>query len=165
MCVDTGDELVLVDSAIHNRLAAWLISSGLVLSGYRVEAVEPRYGSSRLDLLLRSPRGSPTLLEVKGVTLCLNGVAMFPDAPTERGARHVRELARAVSEGLEAYVLFLVLRRCAKTFAPNWALDRRFSQALLDAVNAGVRVVAYKLGMVRWGLEPLGEIPIKLTPD
>ncbi len=82
VAVDLGDELVLVNSAMHNDIAAWLISSGYVLNGYEVVRKEPGFGNGRFDLLLKSPSGDYAFVEVKGVTLEEGGIAKFPDAPT-----------------------------------------------------------------------------------
>jgi len=164
LAVELDDELVLVDSARHNKIAAWLIESGVILPGYRLLRFEPNFGNGRFDLLLRSPGGREALVEVKGVTLEVAGRALFPDAPTSRGARHMEELARAVSEGFEAHVLFLVFRNKARMFSPNWDMDRRFSEALRRAWERGVSLHAVKLEMFRWGLRPVGTLPIDLEP-
>jgi sugar fermentation stimulation protein A len=161
--VDLGDELVLVNSAIHNEIAAWLISNGYVLNGYEVVRREPHFGSGRFDLLLKSPSSDYALVEVKGVTLEENGIAKFPDAPTMRGARHMLELAKAVELGYEAHVLFLIFRSRAKLFMPNIALDPRFTEALKYAINHGVKVLAYKLVLTRdWVIIPIGQLDIKM---
>ncbi len=162
VAVDLGDELVLVNSAIHNDIVAWLVSNGIVLRGYQVVRREPVFGSGRFDLLLRSPSGKEAFMEVKGVTLVDNGVAKFPDAPTTRGARHMLELARAVELGYEAYVLFLVLRPGAMVFRPNKELDPKFAEAFRFAVNHGVRAMAYKVVLTRdWVLIPGGFVDIE----
>ncbi|MEM1598659.1 MAG: DNA/RNA nuclease SfsA [Pyrobaculum sp.] len=160
--VDLGDELVLVDSAVHNKIAAWLIENGHVLSGYRLERLEPRYGGGRFDLLLRAPGGKSAFVEVKGVTLEKDGVALFPDAPTARGARHMEHLAEAVAEGYEGYVLFLVFRKKAARLSPNWETDPKFSSAFVKAVGAGVGALAAKLEMFKWGLRFAGLLPLDL---
>ena len=162
--VELEDELVLVDSSLHNKIAAWLVESGVVFPGYRVARREPAFGMGRFDLLLESPTGGRALVEVKGVTLEAGRRALFPDAPTARGARHMEELARAKAEGYEAYVLFLVFRKKAKSMSPNWEMDRKFAESLLRAHNAGVGVRAVKLEMFKWGLRYVGELPVDLTP-
>ena len=163
--VELDDELVLVDSSIHNKVAAWLVESGLLFRGYVVEKREPVFGSGRFDLLLRSPGGRPALVEVKGVTLEESGRALFPDAPTARGARHMEELARAAAEGYEAHVVFLVFRKRAGVMSPNWRMDRRFAESLVRARGAGVEIHAVKLEMYKWGLRYVGELPVVLTPS
>ncbi|BDR91721.1 DNA/RNA nuclease SfsA [Vulcanisaeta souniana] len=161
--VELGDELVLVNSAVHNDVAAWLITNKYVLSGYEVIRKEPRFGDSRFDLLLRSPGGGYAFVEVKGVTLEENGIAKFPDAPTSRGARHMLELTRAVELGYETYVLFLVFRSRARLFMPNAVLDSRFTESLKYAINHGVRALAYKLILTRdWAIIPVGQLDIRI---
>lgn len=158
-----GNELVLINSAIHNNVAAWLIENGLILKGYEVLRREPRFSGGRFDLMLKSPKGGYTMVEVKGVTLEEDGVAKFPDAPTLRGARHMIKLAKAIEEGYEAYVIFLVLRSNALLFTPNVSLDPRFSNALKYAIEHGVKVLAYKLALTRdWVLLPMGRVNVIL---
>lgn len=100
------------------------------------------YGDSRLDLLLSGPHGA-CFIEVKSVTLVEDGVALFPDAPTERGRRHVGELVRAVREGYRAAVVFVIQREDARACAPHDASDPAFGRTLRDAVAAGVEAYAY----------------------
>jgi sugar fermentation stimulation protein len=163
--VELPEELVLVDSALHNKIAVWLVENGILLRGYRVLRREPVFGNGRLDLLLQSPGGREALVEVKGVTLEVGGRALFPDAPTSRGARHMEELAKAVQEGYEAHVVFLVFRRRAERFSANWGMDRKFSEALLRAWRQGVLIHAVKLEMFKWGLRPVAMLPVDLQPS
>jgi sugar fermentation stimulation protein A len=135
---------VLINSGFHSDLAQQLIESGLIseFEGYKVEKREYTYGKSRLDFLLTSPEGC-ILLEVKGCTLVGDGHAKFPDAPTERGKRHLEELIKARSHGLNAAVLFIIPREDAEIFSPNWEMDPKFSQTLQDAQKQGVHIIAY----------------------
>ena len=82
-------------------------------------------------------------MEVKGVTLDVNGTARFPDAPTERGAKHVRELIKAHEEGYECSVLFVIQMKNIKSFEPNYNTDPEFSKELKRASEAGVKILAY----------------------
>lgn len=135
---------VLLNSGFHNDLAQELVESGLIseFEGYKVEKREYTYGKSRLDFLLTASEGS-FLLEVKGCTLVEDGHAKFPDAPTERGKRHVEELVKAKSQGLNSAVLFIIPREDAEIFSPNWEMDPQFSQALQQAQEQGVLIIAY----------------------
>lgn len=162
--VELDDELVLVDSSLHNKIAVWLIENGYLLRGYSLEKREPAFGRGRFDLLLKSPEGRRALVEIKGVTLEVGGRALFPDAPTSRGARHMEELARAVAEGYEAHVIFLVLRKRAESMSPHWEMDRKFAESLLRAHKAGVKIHAVKLEMFKWGLRFSSELPVDLSP-
>ena len=100
------------------------------------------YGDSRLDLLLSGSNGA-CFIEVKSVTLVEDGVALFPDAPTERGRRHVGELVRAVREGYRAAVVFVIQREDARACAPHDASDPAFARTLREAVASGVEAYAY----------------------
>jgi sugar fermentation stimulation protein A len=130
------------------------------LRGARVLAREVRHGRSRFDLLL-SHRGRRVLAEVKSAGgLVRNGCALFPDAPTERGRRHLQELAAVARAGGHALVAFVVQRPDVRGFAPNRALDPRFADALDEAAAAGVRLLAYACAVSPRGCRLLRRIPI-----
>jgi sugar fermentation stimulation protein A len=143
------DEIwVLLNSGFHSDLAAELIEADIIpeFSGYKIKKREYTYGKSRIDFLLgrNLPSGNEDmLLEVKGCTLVEGGWAKFPDAPTERGKRHVEELIKAKKEGLNAAILFLIIREDARIFSPNWEMDPDFSAALEQASQKGVKIIAY----------------------
>ena len=119
---------VIINSGLHSDIAAELIKSNLMteFEDYSIEKREYTYGKSRLDFLL-SNDNEKMLMEVKGCTLVDEGLAKFPDAPTTRGKRHLEELIRAKSEGLNAAVLFWVMSEDAVKFTPNWEMDPDFS--------------------------------------
>lgn len=108
---------------------------------------EVTHGDSRFDLAftLKSTdsRERPAFMEVKGVTLEENGIAMFPDAPTERGIKHLNGLINAVSQGYEAYVLLVIQMKKIRAFRPNDATHPAFGETLRAAAHAGVHVLAY----------------------
>ncbi|WP_414470070.1 DNA/RNA nuclease SfsA [Methanobacterium sp. ACI-7] len=136
---------ILINSGFHSDMAADLIDSQIIdeFRGFNVEKREYSYGKSRIDFLLSNNDNKKMLLEVKGCTLVQDGNAMFPDAPTERGKRHVEELIYAKKEGLDAAILFLITCEDAKCFYPYLEMDPLFSNALKEAYNAGVKIVAY----------------------
>lgn len=103
---------------------------------------EVTFGQSRLDLAFQID-GKPAFMEVKGVTLETDGVAKFPDAPTERGVKHLHELVHAVEEGYEAYVLFVIQMKGVYEFRANTATHPEFAKALAEAAGSGVHVLAY----------------------
>ncbi|WP_370004733.1 DNA/RNA nuclease SfsA [Methanothermobacter sp. KEPCO 2] len=159
-----GDEWVLVNSGFHSDIAASLIESDLVdeFGGFRVKKREYRFGRSRIDFLLSSET-EEMLVEVKGCTLVNGEVALFPDAPTVRGRRHVEELASALSIGYKSSVLFLVFGENARYFSPNIEMDPEFSYALKEAHAKGVNVIAYSFRTVlddSVRVEPLRQIPV-----
>jgi sugar fermentation stimulation protein A len=103
---------------------------------------EVRYGDSRLDFRLTGPEGV-CWVETKSVTLVTDGVAYFPDVPTARGSRHLRELLAIVGDGERAAVVFIVQREDAVSFAPAAAVDPLFAETLRQVAEAGVEVRAY----------------------
>ncbi|MEG3225267.1 MAG: sugar fermentation stimulation protein SfsA [Methanobacteriales archaeon Met13] len=135
---------VLINSGFHSDLATELMDSDLIseLSDYKIEKREYKFGKSRLDFLLNNV-GNKMLLEVKGCTLVENGWAKFPDSPTERGKRHVEELIDAKNQKFDSAVLFLITREDARIFSPNWKMDPGFSEALAQAQEKNVKIIAY----------------------
>ena len=138
--VQKGHRLINMDSQAPNTAAReWLLAGGLgQIDNLRPETV---HGGSRFDFSFTKD-GRPCLLEVKGVTLENDGVCAFPDAPTQRGARHLRHLAQAVQEGYGAYVLFVIQMSDVQYLHPNDATDPEFGEALRQAHAAGVQVLA-----------------------
>ena len=138
--VQKGQRLINMDSQAPNAAAReWLASGGLGhIENLRSEVI---HGDSRFDFAFTKD-GKQCFLEVKGVTLETDGVCAFPDAPTERGAKHLKGLAKAVADGFGGYVLFVIQMSDVKYLHPNDATDPAFGKALRDAANAGVQVMA-----------------------
>lgn len=101
------------------------------------------YGDSRLDFYVVDEDGQEGFVEVKGVTLEKDGIASFPDAPTERGIKHLKELEKAVCEGKKAFVIFIIQMKGVHTFKPNDERHKAFGDALRHASQSGVNVLAY----------------------
>lgn len=139
-----GNCLVSVDSLLPNRLVDRALKGGALpeLSGYDVIRREQAFGNGRFDFYLKGGAAGRCFVEVKSVTLVEDGVALFPDAPSERGARHMAELAGACGQGFRAVVLFIIQRNDAVAFRPNSIRDPRFSRELARAAGAGVEVLA-----------------------
>lgn len=140
----SGEELVSLDTTLPNRLIGRALVEGAMeeFQGWTLERAEVPMGRSRLDFLLSREDGSRMALEVKSVTLVEEGVALFPDAVTERGARHVRELAEiAGREGWQAAVLFVLQRSDAREIRAAQKIDPAFARALQEAGEAGVRIL------------------------
>ena len=138
--VRKGSRLINMDSQAPNAAAKeWLLSGGLGnIENLRAETV---HGDSRYDFsFIRD--GKTCFLEVKGVTLENDGICAFPDAPTQRGARHLRGLIQAVRDGYGAYVLFVIQMADVQYLHPNDATDPAFGAALREAAAAGVQVLA-----------------------
>ena len=135
--------LVNMDSQAPNAaVKEWLQSGASPFQKIDFLKPEYKYGNSRFDFYLEC-NNRKIFLEVKGVTLENNGVVLFPDAPTERGVKHVRELIRCLEEGFETYVLFVVQMERALYFTPNRKTHPQFADALCEAKNAGVQLLAY----------------------
>jgi sugar fermentation stimulation protein A len=134
-----------IDSQVPNTVVFDAIKKNAIpeLSGFGNIAREVTYGNSRFDIGFHYKGWKSGFIEVKGVTLDVDGVAMFPDAPTKRGVKHLNELTRAVSEGYDAYVFFLLQYRPADVFTPNRETDPCFAEALMAAKKGGVGIIAY----------------------
>ena len=138
--VRKGERLINMDSQAPNAaVREWLLAGGFgEISELRPETV---HGDSRFDFSFLKD-GRRCFLEVKGVTLENDGVCAFPDAPTERGSKHLRGLARAAEEGYGAYVLFVVQMENVRYLHPNDGTDPAFGKALREAAEAGVQIMA-----------------------
>lgn len=138
--VQKGNRIINMDSQAPNAaVKQWLENGGLG----QIENLKPesRHGDSRFDFSFTKDR-IPCFLEVKGVTLETDGICAFPDAPTTRGARHLRELTALAKEGYGAYVLFVIQMADVAYLHPNDATDPDFGKALRDAHAAGVQILA-----------------------
>lgn len=138
--VQKGKRLINMDSQAPNAVVGeWLRSGGFGhVTNIRAEVI---YGSSRFDFFFEK-EGRPYYLEVKGVTLENNGFCAFPDAPTMRGAKHLKELIAATNDGNRAGVLFVIQMANVQSLQPNDRTDPRFGTALREAAAAGVEVIA-----------------------
>jgi len=156
-----GGEWVFIHSGYHSMFAERIVDSDTLqeLAGYKIARREFLYGKSRIDFLLSND--TRALLEVKGCTLVRDGVALFPDAPTERGRRHVMEMLKAMEEGYKTFILFLVMRNAVK-FSPNREVDEGFAIALKEAVSRGTEVMAARLGFDGNNVFYHGRIPVSI---
>ncbi|MCS7287405.1 MAG: DNA/RNA nuclease SfsA [Anaerolineae bacterium] len=159
--VKVGEILVSVDARLPRFIFQEAIEKGRLpdFHGYRVIRGEPRYRGGRFDVLLEGP-GGQCLVETKSVTLVKEGVALFPDAPTERGRRHLLELKEALGEGIRAAVVFIIQRQDAFAFSPNFTADPAFVRAFREAVKAGVEALAYTCSVTERRIEIKGEVPV-----
>ena len=120
------------------------------------------YGTSRFDFYIETGERK-IFMEVKGVTLEEDGVVRFPDAPTQRGVKHIHELCQCIKDGYEAYIMFVVQMEEVKHFEPNDRTHPEFGQALREAENAGVKILAYDC-IVRKDLINLSK-PVRVLLD
>ena len=142
IAVMKGNRLINMDSQIPNDAAAEGLRTIPEFRDVTEIRREYTYGDSRVDIMAVSPE-SRYLIEVKGVTLEKDGVVLFPDAPTERGTKHLRNLSRALEDGWRPYVLFVVQMDDVEYFTPNSETDPVFAQTLREAQDAGVGILAY----------------------
>lgn len=141
IAVEKGTRLINMDAQAPNKVFAEFAQQFEA----EARAIHPEFtvGRSRLDFGLELPDGSFHYIEVKGVTLEQDGHARFPDAPTERGVKHLRELTRLAEEGHRATAFFVIQMENVKDFSPNDKTHPAFGEALRKAASAGVRIVAY----------------------
>ena len=161
--VRKGQRLINMDSQAPNAAAReWLERSGLgKIENLRQETV---HGDSRFDFSF-TREGKTCFLEVKGVTLEDNGVCAFPDAPTQRGAKHLRGLAEAARQGYGAYVLFVIQMADVKYLHPNDRTDPDFGAALREAAAQGVKVLAVACQISENEMMISGSVPVHLEGE
>ena len=162
IAVQKGTRLINMDAAAPNAVfAEWLRSGG---AGFVPERIQPErvHGDSRFDFYLEH-RGRRIFAEVKGVTLEEEGAVRFPDAPTERGVKHLRGLSRCVEEGYEAWAVFVIQMRGVRHFEPNRLTHPAFADALREAAEAGVRLLALDCEVTPDTIQIAEEVPIRLS--
>lgn len=160
IAVEKGERIINMDSQAPNAAAMeWLRAGGLgEIEQLRAETV---HGDSRFDFSFVK-EGKPCLLEVKGVTLEWDGICAFPDAPTQRGAKHLRGLIQATEEGYGAYVLFVIQMARAKFLHPNDDTDPQFAQALRQAAQCGVNVLAVECDVTPNRMKITNFVPVRM---
>lgn len=161
-----GEILVNLDSQAPNQVAEEWLREGSGDRFGKMELVrrEVTYGASRFDLYFEYEDGDGArrraFMEVKGVTLEEDGVARFPDAPTERGVKHVKELEKCLTDGYEAYLLFVVQMDGTSRFEANRPRHGAFADALAEAHEAGVQILAYDCQVEPDSLRIRKELPV-----
>ena len=144
IAVYKGETLINMDSQVPNHVVVEGLQAGLIseISGALAIRKEVTYGNSRFDIYFENDQGK-NFIEVKGVTLEEEGIAMFPDAPTVRGTKHVYEMIKAVQAGYGGYIFLLIQMKGVQCFKPNIKMDEEFAVALTLAQKSGVTVLAY----------------------
>jgi len=156
-----GDYWCFCHSGYHSKIAANLLFLKRPFGEFRDFEAEPRVEEGRLDFRLETPEG-PLWLEVKGVTWAEGETALFPDAPTERGLRHLETLRRILREGRRAGLLFLVFRKEAREVRPAESIQPAFSRALAAALAEGLEARAFVLGYDGREIFLEREIPVRV---
>lgn len=139
---ENGTVLINMDSQAPNDMVAEWLKKGVLFSKNAIIKREVTFGKSRFDFYVEDSNNK-AFIEVKGVTLENNGVALFPDAPTERGVKHIKELCSCVEKGYSAYIIFVIQMSGINLFKPNDATHKEFGDALRQAEKAGVSILAY----------------------
>ena len=158
--VQKGERLINMDSQAPNMAAKeWLLAGGLgKIENLKSETTQ---GESRFDFSFTKD-GSPCFLEVKGVTLENDGICAFPDAPTQRGAKHLRGLSQLAKEGYGAYVLFVIQMTDVKYLHPNDATDPNFGAALRQASADGVQILAVDCRVTEYSMDIENKVEVRL---
>ena len=159
--VKKGNRMINMDSQITNAVVKEWIEKGNLFANPSLIKPETTYGQSRFDLYVEEGERK-AFIEVKGVTLEEDGMVRFPDAPTERGVKHVEELCHAVSEGYEAYVIFVIQMDKVSYFTPNERTHKAFGDALRKAKKAGVHILAYDCKVKKDSISLYKEVPVIL---
>lgn len=160
IAVEKGLRLINMDSQIPNGVfAQWAREGGV--PGLTLIKGEQRCGASRLDFYLEA-EGRKIFAEIKGVTLEEDGVVLFPDAPTERGIKHLEELCSCVEKGFEAWAVFVIQMENVRYFTPNRKTHPAFAEALLRAQRAGVRILALECHVTPEEIFAVGQVPVEL---
>lgn len=161
ICVQKGDKLINMDSQIPNDVAEEWLKKGNLFSENAFIKREVTYGKSRFDFYIEDGEDK-IFLEVKGVTLENEGVAMFPDAPTERGVKHINELVSCIDKGYKAYILFVIQTEDVSLFKPNDITHKAFGDALRNAQKSGVKIIAVNCKTKENSIEIYKEIKVEL---
>ena len=158
--VQKGERLINMDSQAPNIAAKeWLLAGGLgKIENLKSETTQ---GESRFDFSFTKD-GRPCFLEVKGVTLENDGICAFPDAPTQRGAKHLRGLSQLAKEGYGAYVLFVIQMTDVKYLHPNDATDPNFGAALRQASADGVQILAVDCRVTEYSMDIENKVEVRL---
>lgn len=153
--------LINLDSQIPNAATEeWLVASGLFSEEATIRR-EVKYKNSRFDFYIEDG-DKKIFLEVKGVTQEHSGTALFPDAPTERGVKHIEELMQCIDEGYEAYILFIIQMKGIDIFKPNDVIHKAFGDALRKAHRKGVKIVAMDCTVLPDSMVIDKEVTVKL---
>lgn len=158
-----GDVLINIDSQVPNLVVYEAIKEQKIKEIQQVDKLrrETVYGKSRFDLSFEA-MGQAGFVEVKGATLEIDGVALFPDAPTERGCKHVYEMITAVENGYSGFVFFLIQMKGIRYFTPNEEMDPEFAAALRLAKEKGVSILAYDSIVTENGIEIGSPVEVRI---
>lgn len=136
-----GDRMINMDSQVTNKVVhEWILKDSLFKDVIKIKP-EEKYNNSRFDFYIETKK-EKAFIEVKGVTLENAGIVKFPDAPTERGVKHIKELCDSIKDGYEAYLIFVIQMKNVLYFEPNAETHKEFAEALREAKKCGVHILA-----------------------
>ncbi len=161
VAVRKGDRLINMDSQAPNAAFKEWAASGKFIGETDFIKPEYKWGNSRFDFMLRLG-DKKILVEIKGVTLEIDGACYFPDAPTERGIKHINELITAKEDGYEVYIIFVIQMKYVTYFSPNNATHPEFCEALRKAEESGVKILAYDCLVTENSMEIHDKVPVIL---
>lgn len=159
--VEKEGAMVNIDSQVPNKVIREWLETGALFSNPTLIVQEKTFGNSRFDFYLETSE-SKVFIEVKGCTLEENGVIRFPDAPTERGVKHIKELIEARKLGYEAYIIFLIQMEKATWFEPNVKTHAAFGEVLKEAHEKGVKIICLNSCVTPNTIGVKGEVPYRL---
>ena len=162
VAVKKGRKVVNIDSTAPNKVFYEWVEKGYFTDGVTLIKPETTFGNSRFDCYVEAG-DRKIFVEVKGVTLEKDGIAMFPDAPTERGVKHLNELCECVKSGYEAYIVFVVQMKGVYTFTPNRQTHAEFADALANCKKCGVKVLCVDCEVTPKTLDISKELEVKLS--
>ncbi len=136
-----GKRMINMDSQVTNKVVHEWILKGNLLKEVTLIKPEKKYNNSRFDFYIET-ENRKIFIEVKGVTLESEGIVKFPDAPTERGVKHVKELCDCIKDGYEAYIIFVIQMKDVLHFEPNIETHKEFAEVLKEAAKKGVNIIA-----------------------
>lgn len=156
-----GDRLINIDSQSPNKIVLEWLQKGNLFKDVHFIKPEAKYKNSRFDFYVET-KHERIFIEVKGATLEENGVVMFPDAPTERGVKHINELVDCINNGYKAYVIFVVQMKDVLYFMPNDDMHKEFGQALRLAKEQGVEILAFDCFVTEDSIEICDQVEVRL---
>ncbi len=160
IAVKKGLRIINMDSQIPNAVFHEWVKNGGIKDLCLIKG-EQKFGNSRLDFYMET-KDKKIFAEVKGVTLENDGVVMFPDAPTERGIKHINELCKCIDAGFEAWIVFIIQMSGVKYFTPNYETHREFGEVLKKAKKKGVKILALECDVTENSIVATKEISVKL---
>jgi len=167
IAVEKGDRLVNIDSLAPNKVVLENLQNGKLvfpdLGKPKHIKTEKQFSDSKFDIYLETG-DNKAFVEVKGVTLEEDGIALFPDAPTERGIKHMKELIKAVNEGYYAYIIFIVQMKGVSSFSPNVRTHPEFGVELNNAYKSGVHILCFDTVIEADSITLADPVPVVIAP-